>query len=349
MKSLWHFFRLIRPLNLLVIVLTMGVFQVFLSKYQKHEKPGGYFDYSVFDPEGFLKEPSIWDSSIFQTNFLLLVFSTVLIAAAGNIINDYFDVKADRVNKPDLLVIDKYIKRRWAIILHWSFNVVGILIAFYLSWKLSNWWIVLLSFVCINLLWFYSAFFKRKFLLGNLIVALLVATVPIYVLVFFFPLDQIEIQVHDTYYVFSPGHLVLLTVSISATSFFLNLIREIIKDMADVKGDLLLNATTLPIKMGMKKTKWILFSLLFPLLIALFLYVLFSWEMEFYLNGYSIGFLNIDWSNQHVIYAFIGFSSVAVLASYIIMALSNQRRFYLLSSNLLKLAMFFGLLTPLFL
>jgi 4-hydroxybenzoate polyprenyltransferase len=348
MKSLWHFFRLIRPLNLLVIVLTMGVFQVFLSKYQKHDESSNqYSDYSVHDYTQ--PETSFFDSSVFQFNFLLLVLSTVLIAAAGNIINDYFDVKADRVNKPELLIIDKHIKRRWAILFNWIFNSAGLLIAMYLGWKLQNWFITITPFVCINLLWFYSAFFKRKFFIGNVIVALLVAIVPIYVLVFFLPLEQIEIQAHDTYYVFDSGHLVLLTISIAATSFFLNLIREIIKDMADVKGDLLLSATTMPIRVGMKKTKRFLVLLLLPLLGSLYFYVFFSWEMEFYLNGYSIGFLNIDWSNQYVIYAFIGLASIAVFVSYLIMIFSDKRKNYLLSSNLLKLAMFFGLLTPLFL
>jgi 4-hydroxybenzoate polyprenyltransferase len=348
MKSLWHFFRLIRPLNLAVIALTMGVFQIFLSKYQ----PAGlknYTDYSVQNADSFV-ENSFWDSSVFEFDFLLLVLSTILIAAAGNIINDYFDVKADRINKPELLIIDKYLKRRWAIIWHWSFNSIGIIIAFYLSWKLSNWWIGIFSFVCINLLWFYSAIFKRKFLLGNLVVAFLVAIVPLYVLIFSMPLENITATNGSEFYVFSPSHLILLTLSLAATSFFVNLIREIIKDIADVKGDLLLNAVTLPIKLGIKKTKWILFVLLLPLLVSLLMYVFFAWEMEFYLNGYTMGNdLKVDWSNQAPIYFLISGASLAVITSYGFLLMSNQRKYYLVSSNLLKLAMFFGLLTPLFL
>jgi 4-hydroxybenzoate polyprenyltransferase len=114
-------------------------------------------------------------------DFIFLLLSVFFIAAGGNIINDYFDVKADRVNKPDRLIIDKYIKRRWAIILNWTFNGIGFLIALYLSIKLDNWWIVSIAFLTINLLYFYSAVFKRKFLIGNLVVALLTAIVPIYV------------------------------------------------------------------------------------------------------------------------------------------------------------------------
>ncbi|MBK6526503.1 MAG: UbiA family prenyltransferase [Crocinitomicaceae bacterium] len=126
-----------------MIALTMGVFQIYVAQ-------GGFRE--ALKPE-----------------FLTLVFSTLLIAAAGNIINDYFDVKADRINKPELLIIDKHIKRRWAIVFNWVFNSVGLLIAMYLGWKYDNWFMAIIPFVTINLLWFYSMYFKRTLILGNVI------------------------------------------------------------------------------------------------------------------------------------------------------------------------------------
>ena len=66
-------------------------------------------------------------------NFFLFVISTLLITAAGNIINDYFDIKADKVNKPNRLIVSKNIKRRWAIVLHFTFNLTAFLISLYLS------------------------------------------------------------------------------------------------------------------------------------------------------------------------------------------------------------------------
>lgn len=172
-----------------------------------------------------------------QFDFILLLLSVFFIAAGGNIINDYFDVKADRVNKPDRLIIDKYIKRRWAIILNWTFNGIGFLIAMYLSIKLDNWWIVSIAFLTINLLYFYSAVFKRKFLIGNLVVALLTAIVPIYVYLYlhFSTFDFTDSNI----YRHTDSHF-LLILTYAGFAFFFNLIREIIKDMADVKGDLLL-------------------------------------------------------------------------------------------------------------
>ena len=71
-------------------------------------------------------------------DFFLLSLSSVLIAAAGYIINDYFDLNIDRINKPEKIVVEKIIKRRWAIIWHWILSGMGILIGFYLSWKLRN-------------------------------------------------------------------------------------------------------------------------------------------------------------------------------------------------------------------
>ena len=102
--------------------------------------------------------------------FILLITSTLLIAAAGNIINDYFDVKADRINKPNRLIIGTHIKRRWAMVLHWSFNSLGMILALYVGYALQNIWVPLIAFLSINLLWFYSAYYKRKPFIGNVIV-----------------------------------------------------------------------------------------------------------------------------------------------------------------------------------
>ncbi|MFN4950836.1 MAG: UbiA family prenyltransferase, partial [Flavobacteriales bacterium] len=65
--------------------------------------------------------------------FILFILFTVIVAGAGNAINDYFDVKSDRINKPEKIVIEKSIKRRWAIIIHWGFNVLALCLSIYLS------------------------------------------------------------------------------------------------------------------------------------------------------------------------------------------------------------------------
>src|ERR1700749_4756153 len=105
------FLKLIRFENLLMIALT----QVFVKDLVLSRIMAGY---------GITLE---MNGGLFD----LLVLSTVLIAAAGYIINDYFDVKTDLINHPDTVVVDKVIKRRWAIILHLTFTALGIVIGMY--------------------------------------------------------------------------------------------------------------------------------------------------------------------------------------------------------------------------
>lgn len=184
-------------------------------------------------------------------DFFLLVFSTVLIAAGGNIINDYFDVKADRINKPDKLIITKHIKRRWAILTHWILNGIAFAIAIYLSAKLQTLWFVFIHLLSINSLWFYSMLFKRKILTGNLLIASLTALIPILVIVYF--------KVGNTYYhqfpEFEPASWTSIIdfniiYLLAFFAFIQNFAREIVKDVQDIEGDRLIYVKSLPMKIG---------------------------------------------------------------------------------------------------
>src|ERR1700730_15458157 len=108
------FFRLIRWPNLVFIFLTQALFYIFIV----YPMGIGFKTTPVLEPR----------------LFGLLTLSSVLIAAAGYIINDYFDLNIDRVNKPEKVVVERIIKRRWAIIWHWILSGIGIGIGFYLSW-----------------------------------------------------------------------------------------------------------------------------------------------------------------------------------------------------------------------
>lgn len=222
-------------------------------------------------------------------DFFLLVFSTVLIAAAGNIINDYFDVKADKINKPQKVIIGKFIKPRWAIVLHWMMNFVAFAIACYLSWRYETFWYVFIHLLSINVLWFYSMYFKRRFLIGNLMIAGLTALVPILCGIHFLEFIQSQhIDLHNSWTIETPLHtgwafgsyfntFVVLVFAFYAGT--LNLIREIIKDIEDVQGDLILRAKTLPIVLGKRKTKVIASILLVLLLLT---------SVPFLVDGYFI-------------------------------------------------------------
>jgi 4-hydroxybenzoate polyprenyltransferase len=252
-----HFLRLIRPVNLFVIALTMYAVRVFFLPYLEDEP-----------------SPAGWNSEPFD--YFLLVLSTVFIAAGGNIINDYFDVKADRINKPEKLIITKYIKPRWAIVLHWLFNFVAFAIACYLSWRYETFWYMFIHLLSINALWFYSMYFKRRFLIGNVIIAALTGLVPVLCGIHFLGLthpfnrsylpSSWSVAGHDSW-IDEVNLKIFFVVFFAVFAASLNLVREIIKDIEDVDGDLLLRAKTLPIVLGKKRTKWIAMALLAAILV----------------------------------------------------------------------------------
>jgi 4-hydroxybenzoate polyprenyltransferase len=209
-------------------------------------------------------------------HFFLLVFSTVLIAAAGNIINDYFDVKADRINKPEKLIITKHIKRRWAIVTHWTFNGIAFGIAVYLSILYSSLSFVFIHLISINTLWFYSMLFKRKALIGNILIAGLTSMVPLLTMVYFEAGNPSNLS-HSEFEPETWGTIIdidyRLIYVLMAFAFIQNLAREIIKDIQDVKGDELIYVQSLPMLIGQKNSMFLSGVLLLILPISFLCYL----------------------------------------------------------------------------
>lgn len=194
-----------------------------------------------------------------EIQFFFLSLSTVMIAAAGYVINDYFDVRIDKVNKPERMVIDKGVKRRVAIGAHTVMNILGILIGLAVSISAEMWKMVFLHILCAIGLWLYSTTFKRKFFIGNLVIALFTAFVPLIAGLYdLLPLYKIHSGIEK------PVILQLIWIpllSISYFAFITTLLREIIKDIEDLDGDKEYGCKTMPIIIGVKSTKWIVISL----------------------------------------------------------------------------------------
>jgi 4-hydroxybenzoate polyprenyltransferase len=205
-------FRISRPINLLMVAFAQMMAAYFLVETSRQGLPV-LQDYRVY----------------------LLVLSTVLITAAGYMINDYYDVKIDYVNRPHEVVVGKGIKRRMVIFLHTLFNVSAI----GLGWVVSP-RIALINFFAAFLLWLYSNRLKREPFIGNLTVAFLTG-----------------LSIYLVAYYYQKNELLVLTYAIFA--FFLNLIREIIKDIEDRPGDRKHGCRTLPIVIGFRKTKLVIF------------------------------------------------------------------------------------------
>jgi 4-hydroxybenzoate polyprenyltransferase len=240
MKLIPAFFRLIRWPNLVFIVLTQALFY-----------------YCILLPvfSDYHAEPSLS-----QQFFWLMVAASVLIAAAGYIINDYFDINIDRVNKPGRMVVDKVIKRRWAIVWHLVLSAAGILLSLLVSLQTRDWFVFMagaINTICVGALWLYSTTFKRKLLIGNVIISLLTAWT---ILVLFVAnlrswyLTKVMAEVKQQYDLAS-AKLFKLSILYAGFAFIISLIREVVKDMEDMEGDARYNCRTMPIVWGIPVSK----------------------------------------------------------------------------------------------
>jgi 4-hydroxybenzoate polyprenyltransferase len=184
------------------------------------------------------------------------------ITAAGYVINDYFDLKTDLLNRPDTVIVARKISRRWAMILHIFLNSAGVLTGIYLSWHVGMPGFGIAYLLAAGLLWFYSTTYKRQFLVGNLVVSIFTAVVPFVVVVFEVPLlnqayGEIMIARHMNF-----NSIIAWIGGFSFFAFLSTLIREIIKDVEDFEGDAAYGRNTLPIVLGLRATKVLVIGLI---------------------------------------------------------------------------------------
>ena len=249
MRLITAFLKLVRWPNLFFIVLTQLLFY-----------------YCIYLP--------LYQSS--QTHLLVwLVTASVCIAAAGYIINDYFDLNIDQINKPDKNVLNTIINRRWAIVWHLVLSLFGIA-ATILAVGFDKWYLIMANVFCVALLWLYSTSFKRQLLIGNIVISLLAAWT---VLILFFaqvPFNEAFNSKNETTLKFFR-----LAFLYGAFAFVISLIRETIKDIEDQEGDRQHGCRTLPIYAGTRTAKiytgiWL--AVMIAALIILQLYILqFRW------------------------------------------------------------------------
>jgi len=182
--------------------------------------------------------------------FILIVFASLFIAAAGYIINDYFDINIDEVNKPEKMVVDKVIKRRWAIAWHFMLSGAGIILTVLALPFWSKWYLILANIICVALLWLYSTNFKKSLLTGNIVISLLTAWT---ILIIFFS----KFNLTDAFGAGDSNNhkFFRLAILYAGFAFIISLIREAIKDMQDMAGDAKYGCRTMPIVWGVNATK----------------------------------------------------------------------------------------------
>ena len=248
------FLRLVRWQNLLFIVITQCCYEygIYLPIYKTHN----------------------------TGQFIFLVMASVLIAAAGYIINDYFDLNIDQINKPDKVVVNHGVSRRWAIFWHMLLSLLGFFFTVLALPPSRFWYLVLANLLCIILLWLYSTNFKRQLLIGNVVISLLTSWV---ILIVFFsksPLSIESVATIDS----SSIRLFRLTMLYARFAFIISLVREVLKDMEDRIGDQQYGCRTMPIVWGLQASRVFVYVWLIVLsgsLLLLQLYVVaYGWWLS---------------------------------------------------------------------
>ncbi len=259
MKSL---FRLIRLPNLVIVALTQYALQ-----------------YAILLPElaKIGQKPLLPD---FQ--FFLLVCSAVLIAAGGYVVNDIEDVEIDRLNKSEhKRIVERVYPLSICWKIYWFVTILGFIISLYLAIFIHDFVQLAIYPAAVTLLWAYSKWFKRQFLIGNLVVAGFCAFVA-WVVFYAQSLPQyVSYYMTDVFKGYSfkyfdiPEAAKTVFIGYAIFAFISTLFREIIKDMEDVTGDKAQGCRTLPIVLGIKTTKIVTFLVGFLFILAILFFSLF--------------------------------------------------------------------------
>ena len=291
-----NFLNLIRYKNLIIIGLT----QVFIK-------------YGFFNSIGI-------DVTLSGFQFALLVLATVLIAAAGNVINDIYDVNADLINKPNKLIVGEKISERNAYRIFIILNVLGVFSGFLLSNSIGKPGFAALFIIISALLYLYASMIKGILLVGNILISTLIA-LSILIVGVFDVLPAIDASNVDDQIV-----AMKVITHYACFAFFINMIREIVKDIQDINGDKNDGLNTLPITIGRSRATIVVFALGILAVVVLVFYM--------YMFLYT----------SQILVLYFLLLVVAPLLYYCVKAYSAETRKDLSRlSLLLKVIMFFGM------
>ncbi|WP_034258533.1 geranylgeranylglycerol-phosphate geranylgeranyltransferase [Altibacter lentus] len=291
-----NFLRLIRPVNLLLIALVQ-----LLTKY-------GLFQN--------LEASTALDG----IQFTILLLATIFIAAGGYIINDIYDVEIDRINKPKSRLIGKTISEKFALRVYFICTITGVVLGFYLSNSIHRPGFAALFIVIAALLYLYASYVKGVLLIGNFLIAGLVA-ISLLIVGLFDLLPAITVDNRET-----QAGVFQILLHYGLFALLLNFIRELVKDIVDINGDKNGGLTTLPIAIGRKRTITVVFllGLLLTLLVVLYMY-------------------RYLYHDRLTVLYFL-FLIVAPMLYFCVRSWNaEQPKDYLILSRLLKAIMFFGI------
>lgn len=229
MNNIYFYIKVVRPLNCLITALVVFVGGVISS-----------------------------ESNSYDSVLILASFTAAIVAASGNVINDYFDIEIDKISHPDRPLAAGKITPSNAIKFYSILVLVALAISFFLNRELF-----IITIIALIILFLYSLYLKKIPLVGNITVALLTA------LAFFF--GGIAVNNAEA------------TIVPAVFAFMINLIRELVKDVEDIEGDKSNNVITFPISFGMSVTKYLIAFLIFVLIgFTFYPFVNQSYKIEYF-------------------------------------------------------------------
>ncbi len=260
--------------------------------------------------------------------YLILIVATVMITAGGYVINDYFDVKIDRINSPERVIVGSTISLRASMLFYQILTGLGTILGLVLAFWVKSFSLGFIFLLTPGLLWFYSASYKRQFIIGNLIVSLASALSVLIVGVLAVALLKTAYNADLLNQTPVPMWIYAWTGGFAGFAFLLTWIREIIKDMEDEEGDREMECRTMPIKWGQKKTKFFLYGL-----------ILFSIATLLHVNYHYIPFEG----NTTLKYIIFGLIIPLLVLGYLIFKSKNKSE-YRQVQTLTKFIMLVGVL-----
>ena len=269
-----------------------------------------------------LLQPFGVSMSLSTFNFFLLIMSTICIAAAGNIINDIYDIETDTINNSEKVIIGKSVSEKMGYNLFIILNILGVGIGFYVSHAIGKSELFTIFVIISALLYVYASYLKKTFLIGNIIISALVA-LSILIVGIFELIPSMTIQNQGIQLAF---FRILLDYAIFA--FIINFIREIAKDIEDIDGDYKSGMHTLPIVIGRERASKVLFVLSLIPLIAVIYYV----NNSLYKQPIA------------VVYFLVFIIAPLIYICILIFNAKTKKEFHIIS-NFLKLVMLFGMLS----
>ncbi|WP_418264082.1 geranylgeranylglycerol-phosphate geranylgeranyltransferase [Flavobacterium faecale] len=281
LKKIVSLFSVIRGYNIPIIILAQYLSAVFILAPDK----------------GAL-------SVLLDVDLFLLVFASAITIASGYIINNFYDSQKDLINRPNKSMLDRLVSQSTKLKVYFVLNFIAALLALLVSFK-----VFLFFSAYIFLIWFYSHKIKKYTVIGNL-TATLMAVIPFFAITlhYYYSLTFEEIINNRSHFAVIFAHAAFLSLLI--------LIREMIKDLENIKGDLVSEYQTIPVRFGENVSKQIITVL--TILTIFPVYIL--------IDVYDVGYMDI--------YFYVALIGLIFFLSYLWK--SNSKEHYLLLHNLLK-------------